>query len=165
MNLNSLELSKSDLQLLYKNSLVAIPEINSNLNPEKAAFKFLGENNKNILIVVRYPEAVHIPDKSLSFLTKLLAACHLHLGDVGILNFHSYSSTSCNDMLAFFSPATVLLFGVTPAEFGLPVSFPEFQVQKVKDTTYIFSPAIETIEPDKSLKGKLWNALKKNFNL
>ena len=44
------------------------------------SWKSLGNNQKNILIVVNYGNAVHLPDEELSFLTSMLAACKLSLG-------------------------------------------------------------------------------------
>ena len=127
--------------------------------------KYLGENKKKNLVVVRNADAVHIPDKQLSFLTKLLAACNLNLADVAIFNFQDHNSSEFNEILNYFKPKVVLLFDVEPAEFGLPMIFPKFQVQGYKEAVFVSSPSLDVIEPDKSLKGKLWVCLKKIFNL
>ncbi len=172
MSLNSINLETADIALLYKNSLVEIredqkaPSATTQKTIEaKSRWQFLGDNKKHTLVVVRYPDAIHIPDKQLSFLTKLLAACSLNLGDVAILNFKHYDSPDFNEIINQFKPKTVLLFGVEPGEFGMPMIFPQFQVQGYKDSVYVSSPSLETIEPDKILKGKLWACLKKIFNL
>ena len=44
-------------------------------------------------------------------------------------------------------------------------NFIEFQVQAYKDAVFVSSPSLDTIEPDKNLKGKLWSCLKKIYNL
>lgn len=167
MSLNTINLSKNDLALLYKKSLV---EINSENSKQKAKsvstnLKFLGENKKKVLIVVMSPEVVHIPDKQLAFLTKLLSACNLNLGDVAIINFHHYQASDYNDILNYFQPKAILLFGISPADFGMPILFPEFQVQNYKNAAYVFSPSLDTIEPDKAIKTKLWVSLKKIFSV
>lgn len=172
MSLNSIKLETTDIALLFKYSLVEIKDqqktsakIDFDLVETTSKWKYLGENKKKALVVVSYPDAVHIPDKQLSFLTKLLAACSLNLGDVAILNFQNHTSSDFNDIINQFKPKTVLLFGVEPGEFGMPMIFPQFQVQAYKDTLFVASPSLETIEPDKGLKGKLWGCLKKIFNL
>ena len=172
MSLNTIKFDTTDIALLFKNSLVEInteqkilPQPKANDDPVSSGWKYLGENKKKTLVVVRHPDAVHIPDKQLSFLTKLLAACNLNLADVAILNFQDHSSSEFNEILNFFKPKVVLLFNIQPAEFGLPMIFPQFQVQGYKDSVFVSSPSLEMIEPDKTLKGKLWVCLKKIFNL
>lgn len=171
MSLNTIKFDPTEISSLYKNSLVEInsekaaaqPSTNSGV--QAAKWKYLGENKKKTLVVVRYADTIHIPDKQLSFLIKLLAACNLNLADVAILNFQSHQSTEFNDILNFFTPKVVLLFAIEPGEFGLPMIFPQFQVQGYKDAVFVASPSLETIEPDKTLKGKLWVCLKKIFSL
>ena len=171
MSLNSIKFDPTDIASLYKNSLVEInsekapTQSSSNKAMQTAGWKYLGENKKRILVVVRYADAIHIPEKQLSFLTKLLAACNLNLADVAVLNFQDHKTSKFNEILDYFKPKVVLLFDIEPGEFGLPMIFPQFQVQAYKDTMFVASPSLETIEPDKTLKGKLWVCLKKIFNL
>jgi hypothetical protein len=176
MGLNSIKFETTDIALLFKNSLVDIdekkdlPTLKQSLpqlknDPTADERKYLGENKKKSLVVVRYADAAHLPDKQLSFLTKLLAACNLHIGDVAIFNFQDHDSTQFNEILNYFNPKSVLLFAVKPAEFGMPMNFPDFQVQAYKGAVFVASPSLETIEPDKDLKGKLWGCLKKIYNL
>jgi len=171
MSLNSIKFELTDIASLYKNSLVEIsakqvlPQTDTGTEQVATRWKYLGENKKKTLVVVRNADAVHIPDKQLSFLTKLLAACNLNLADVAVLNFQDHNSSEFNEILNFFMPKVVLLFDVEPGEFGLPMIFPQFQVQGYKEAVFVSSPSLEVIEPDKSLKGNLWVCLKKIFNL
>ena len=171
MSLNSIKFDPADIALLFKNSLVEInsekqaPQINVSPETIDVKWKYLGENKKKTLVMVRYQDAVHIPDKQLSFLTKLLGACNLNLADTAILNFHNYSLSDFDNILNHFKPKVVLLFDIEPAEFGMPMIFPQFQVQGYKDAVFVSSPSLEVIDPDKTLKGKLWVCLKKIFNL
>lgn len=167
MSLNSIQLSQNELVLLYKNSLVDLTngETVGKQLPADQPFKFLGGNKKNVLVVVHYPEAAHLPDRQLTFLTRLLAACHLHLGDVAILNFFHHNASEFNSIISFFKPKSVLLFGTEPATFGTPLLFPAYQVQAYQEAVYLFTPALGELENDKLQKSKLWVCLKKIFNL
>jgi hypothetical protein len=176
MSLNTIKFDTTDIALLFKNSLVEINEEKQAMPKTTSAepvesdnktgdWKYLGKNKKKTLVVVNYDEAVHMPDKQLSFLTKLLAACNLNLADVAILNFHNYRSSGFENIRNYFKPKVILLFSVEPGEFGMPMIFPQFQVQGYKDAVFVSSPSLEIIEPDKTLKGKLWICLKKVFNL
>ena len=172
MSLNSIKFEPTDIAVLYKNSLVEMDakqpvftQTTTDVGPGTTGWKYLGENKKKTLVIVRNANAVHIPDKQLSFLTKLLAACNLNLADVAVLNFQDHNSSAFNEIINYFKPKVVLLFDVEPGEFGLPMIFPQFQVQGYKDAVFVSSPSLDVIEPDKSLKGKLWVCLKKIFNL
>lgn len=165
MELNTIQLPASLITDLYKNVLIDsgdLPPV-AKKTETSSQWKFLGENKKNLLIVVNYPDAVHIPDKQLQFLTNLLTAIKLNLADVAIFNIHGQQNAG--EALAYFKSKTVFLFGVEPIAFGLPVNFPHFQVQPFNGVTYLFSPALYEIEDDKLLKSKLWVCLKKIFNL
>lgn len=167
MSLNTIELPQRTLADFYKNTLVETSVVNkpAEASPEERPWSFLGENKQKVLVVVNYPDIAHIPDKQLDFLTKLLSACKLNLGDTAILNFNKYSGIDFNSILSFFGPKTIFLYGVDPQNFGLPVLFPQFQIQSFNQSTYLFVPALEQIEVDKILKSKLWECLKKIFNL
>ena len=128
-------------------------------------WKWLGENKKNILVIVSYPDAVHLPDNDLALLTGILGACKLSLADVAVFNHHNCPETSHKELLVFFKSKIVLLFAVEPASFGLPMSFPHFQIQPFAGNSFLFSPSLKELENDKILKSKLWVCLKRLFNL
>jgi len=174
MSLNNVNFSQKSIADLYRNVLIGSSENTSVLKENKndkiqneviGNFKYLGENKKKILVVVTYPEVVFIPDKQLSFLTTLLAACKLSLADSAVFNLFNYSKTDLNERMSFFNPSTVFLFGVEPSLFGMPILFPHFQIQNYKESTFLFTPGLDEIEKDKALKTKLWICLKKIFDL
>jgi hypothetical protein len=177
MSLNSIDFSKKNIADLYKSSLVELNKqcSDSGIKEKQVQLKFLGENKKHVLVVVNYADAVHIPDIQLGFLTNLLSACKLTLADTAVFNFHPYSGPDkpdddertkhFNNIISFFKPKTVLLFGIEPAYFGMPLLFPQFQIQSHNNSTFLFTPTLQEMEHDKSLKTKLWICLKKIFSL
>jgi len=182
MGLNDLHLSPGILATLYPSSLIntdttdafqqpqsiqpAVAEITTETESIKQSnWKYLGSNQKNILIIVNYDNAVHLPDEELNFLTTMLAACKLSLGDVAIVNKYNYKETSYKDFLAEFKSKVVFLFGVEPFVFKLPVSFPYFQVQTVASCTFLYTPALEEQRKDALLKSKLWVSLRSIFSI
>jgi hypothetical protein len=180
MGLNDIRLPGSVIAQLYRNTLVDTgisqtpAPILTARPPEKPvlptsgqnpAWKFLGENNSRILVIVHYPGLPHLPDEELAFLTKMLSACKLSLGDVAILNLSHYPNTGSKELQPFFRSKIVFLFGVSPDAFGLPVNFPAFQVQNVAGTTYLYCPAMEERHTDELLKSKLWVCLRKIFGI
>ncbi len=177
MSLNELRLSSSLVAMLYPNSLTqpdhddAAMASNKPVAQEKifeaatGTSKSLGNNQKNILIVVRYNDVVHLPDDELNFLTGMLTACKLSLDDVAIINTNNYEKINYKGALKQFKSRIVFLFGVTPGEFELPVNFPAFQVQTVSGCTYLYTPALEVRNTDSLFKSRLWLGLRSIFSI
>ena len=126
---------------------------------------FLGNNGKNISIIVQYPGIPHLPDNTLEFLTRMLQACKLGLGDVAIQNLGDQTTIVGNDITDQLSSKIVLLFGITPADFGLAINFPEFQVQALAGITYLYAPPLEICQSEKLIKSKLWVCLQRIFGI
>ena len=174
MDLNHIKLPASVVADLYQTSLVD-PDVTpaSQIEPDSTEkkpattpdWKWLGENRKNVLIIVSYPDVVHLPDNDLVFLTGILGACKLSMADVAIVNLNNHPEASYKKLVAFFKSKIVLLFAVEPASFGLPMSFPHFQIQPFAGNSFLFSPALKELEKDKILKSKLWVCLKRLYNL
>ena len=135
--------------------------------PGSNAIKFLGNNLKNILIVVRHPENVFLPEKHLEFLTRLLSACKLNIGDIAIVN-DGYTSVDIHSLQEQLKPKKIILFGIEPTEIKLPLNFPNFKVQSYAESVYLSVPSLDilnhTIE-DKLLKTKLWVCLMSMFDV
>jgi hypothetical protein len=133
---------------------------------EPAAYKILGNNKKQITVVVNCPNDVFVPEADLQFLTKMLGACKLNMADVAIVN-HATAAVAIERVKLQLQPKYVLLFGVEPGTIQLPISFPSFKEQAYAGTTYLFTPALSELnletEDAKVLKRKLWDCLKRIF--
>ena len=166
MNLNTIELPAFVIVDLYKNSLVEM-DSDQRIIPESVPkqLKYLGSNKKNILFCVKYESIPHLPDEQLTFLINMLAACKLGLGDVAILNLHHFQGYSYKEILTDLKSETVFLSGITPAEFGLPINFPQFQLQSFNNSAFLYIPTLEDLDEDKVLKSKLWVCLRRIFSL
>ena len=178
MDLNHIELPLSVIADLYQNKLVDLTE-GSTQNLAKSQpisaepvkdkkndkWKYLGNNRKNILIIVNDESVVHISDNELVLLTTMLSACHLSLDDVIILNRKNHPEAGYKELLAHFRSRIIFLFDIEPLELGLPVSFPHFQPQNFSGQTYLFSPSLKDLEQDKLLKSRLWLCLKRIFGI
>ena len=178
MSLNNIQLNPSLLADMYRTSLVetkearrkekkqAPPAIETDTKDTKAAhWKHLGEYKKNVLIVVRYNHVPYLPDEQLNFLTSVLGACKLNLGDVAIVNAAHGAPALYKDLQKKFKSSFTILLGLTPEELEMPLSFPEFQVQAFNNCIFLHTPVLEVLETDKILKSKLWVCLKKMFGV
>lgn len=169
MSLNDIHLSPGNVVDLYKNILIepvqSIARTETKQVQQNTTTTFLGNNKKQVVLIVNYEDAVHIPDAQLNFLTSILTACKLNLDDIAIINFARSIEKNSKELFKVVPAKSVLLFGVKTESLSLPISFPLFQVQFFDNIHYLSSPALDEIEKDKSLKGQLWTSLKKLFNL
>ena len=167
MDLNHIELPASTVAELYRSSLIIPTDkiVDIPAQTESADPKWLGNNKKNVLILVKHEDAIHLPDTDLALLTTILTACKLSLGDVAILNLYSLNSFDYKKAQQLFKPFQVLLCGIEPSSIGLPLSFPHFQIQNFQQTSYLFSPTLSITGNDRALKTSLWQSLKLLFKL
>jgi len=169
MGLNEMELPSIVLSGLYKNSLVTLDEEKKIVETKsEASSKFLGGNKKNILILAKSDDAVFVNDRQLSFLTKLLEACKMNIGDVAIVN-HANNPINISEIKNQFSPKSIILFGMNPSVIKLPIDFPAFKLQEYDSCIYLCAPSLHELDVDtndgKILKSKLWVCLKKLFEI
>jgi hypothetical protein len=187
MDINHIQLNPAALAGLYKNHLVetgdaspapakttgsaeipAAPVIllaKETSSTNTAPVKFLGSNERKVLLLVNHPDVVFLPDEELKFLTGILAACKLSLADVALVNLGMNPGTGYKELLSQFGSNKVLLFGSEPASISLPLAFPAFQLQAFNGTTYHWCPDLHQMENDRALKTQLWTNLKKLFTI
>lgn len=162
MSLNNLSLSPQLLADLYPNVLV---QGTASAVPVKEAVSFLGDNKKNILVVADKVDAPYLPDNELAFLTKVLAACQLGLGDVAIVNWRNVPEKNPQVLLTQFKPKQVMLFALAPSIFGLPAEMPFFAINTLRVVQYVAAPSLSEIEKNETARRKLWASLKILFCL
>jgi hypothetical protein len=179
MDLNHINLPAFVIADLYHSSLIDNGKASIKLKPgeiftektptlvptETIVWKYLGENRKKILIIINYDGVVYLPDDEFNFLTDILGACKLSIGDVAIVNLNNHPGASYKELTNHFKSKNVFLFGVEPATFGLPMNFPHFQLQLFANNSFLFSPVLKELENDKLLKSKLWVCLKRIFKI
>lgn len=135
---------------------------------ETALYKFLGNHRRKVSIIVESPGAAFLPDPQLDFLTKILEACRMNIGDVAIVNHHT-APIVITALRQQLQPQSVLLFGVEPTAIRLPINFPEFRLQPYDQCTYLYAPPLQQMVANsadaKLLKSKLWVCLKTLFDV
>ena len=178
MSLSSITLPGTVIADLYRDSLVRTGQQEKGPAPDiipgnKTAgqannYKILGNNQQQITIIVDFREESFLPDRHLQFLTKMLEACKLNLGDVALVN-HAKKPVDMELLRGQLNPAYVLLFGVEPITIKLPLNFPQFKEQAYAGSTYLYTPPLDILNQDseegKLLKSKLWVCLRKLFKV
>jgi DNA polymerase III psi subunit len=121
-------------------------------------FKYIGANERNILILVN--DALY-PVSSLQgreLLGKILKAIKLDRNDCALVNYATYDGASFQELQEFFNPQYVFAFGVSPEQLKLPVlSSNTIVVQN--GANLIFSSNLDNLSEDTNTKKLLWVSL------
>jgi hypothetical protein len=147
-----------------------VPEITNTqtVKPEPGKPWYLGNNGKQITVMVKEDTVPYINDKHLQFLSNVLSACKLNLGDIALVNFKNYP-LGFDELKKQTNPRIVLVFDISPKELKLPFTIPVYQVQDYAQCRFLFAPSLIKMEADntesKAEKTKLWNSLKILFQL
>ncbi len=161
---------------LYKNNLVITEnEVVTREKPDPESLKtdpgrqwFLGSNLRKTTLLVNEPNAVYLDDDSLQFLSAILNACKLNLGDVAIVNL-AQTTADYTLLKQSLQPANLILFGVTAQDIQLPFTIPHYQLQAYDKCQLLLCPPLTTMlgntQEAKLEKSKLWLSLKKMFNV
>lgn len=123
------------------------------------AFKYLGKNQKNVLILVHDERNETSTERGRELLRNIVKALQLTANDFALLNYAAYANTPFNTLTTFFSSKLVLSFGVAAAQLGLGeqglnVLHQEGSVQLV------FSQNLDLLAESQQDKKALWGSLK-----
>ncbi len=166
MSLNNILLTSQLTTDLYSDYLVEEQTKLLTLSVPVELFKFLGNNQSNILILISKDDHAFLEEGELNFLSGILAACKLSVADAAIINLKNMlPNLSYHSLLNQFKSKTVLMFNVAAKSIDLPFNFPYFQLQQFDQCTYLSAPSLKEIEKDKNMKTQLWTCLKKIFRL
>ncbi len=161
MSLNNITLSTLLLTDLYPDVLI---ESYATHVPEKPAPDYTWKSKKRILIIVSKGNTNIISEFELNFLNNILLACKLSLAKVAIINW-PIAETSYAKFLETLESEIILLLNIDPISFGLPINFPQFQIQAHNKRIYLHAPSLLEIENNIDLKKQLWASLKLLFSV
>lgn len=143
---------------LYKNVLLSGQQ---RLRNEQPATTHVPELAKTLVLVKsNEPE---IPKSQMNFLASIMSACKLNQDEYKALSEKNMGPPDYLSLKAKFEAPIILLFGIEPSGIKLPIHFPMFQIQSFQGCQYLWAPALDSIEQDKTLKMQLWQSLKKMF--
>jgi hypothetical protein len=124
--------------------------------------KYLGENQKNIVLFIQNENGAYLNDELFNLLTNILNACKLGMQDVALVNTAQAPASSLTLWQQAINMRQCVFFGITPESLGLE-PLPPYQIHSAGGVQLLFSDPLEAIAADKLLKGKLWNGLKQLF--
>ncbi len=167
MSIDNIQLPVSFYPSIFKKHLVDIQKKSGGNEKVKAGdeIEFLGGNEKNITFIVCNEQNKFLNDNELKFLSGLITACEITMGDISIVNLNHNKDVDYNILAAHLHSKKILCFGVSPAEIDLPFTIPYFQVQLFQEIQYIFCPGLVQLQNDIDSKKQLWASLQKIFKI
>lgn len=126
--------------------------------------KYLGENQKNILLLIQNESEAYLNEELFNLLTNILNACKLGMQDVALTNAATYPGLTLADYKTAIPVRQCIIFAVTPGSIGLP-PMQTYQLETHEQLPVLYSDALQLIATDKNLKGRLWMGLKQLFGI
>lgn len=167
MSLDDIVLPAQVVQELYRDVLVELtpPVAIPAASADDSALTYLGDNQKQVAVIVDDPESIYLQDEALNFLLGILTACKLSMADIALINSAKNPGMTYQELEQQLHAKKLILFGVAPAVLQLPLQFPHYQVQQYNNQVYLASPALRVLMNDRAEKTKLWVCLKQVFQL
>lgn len=129
--------------------------------PESFLADCRGANNQLVFVGI---EAEPDPEARVLFLKKIIAALQLNLDTDTI-----YSTLEIGQPASFFQLLKkkgiekMVVFGLSPAQFGLAFEAQLYVPINFYGCKFLFSEKLSVVEADQARKAKLWGALKSIF--
>ncbi len=137
----------------------AAPPVLQVLESKSPAFKYVGKNQKCVLILVNDMENAVSTERGRELLRNIVKAIQLSASDFALVNYSEYKGVKFRDLRAFFSCRLVLAFGVAPAELGL-MEYPQNKLVLEEGIQMVFSGNLDVLAADQNGKKTLWGSLK-----
>ncbi len=166
MSLDNIQLSPALVESLYSKSLYELKTAQPvPADIQKSGINFLGSNEKKIVLLVSSDEAIYLPDEELNFLLGILTACKLTMADIALINVSTNPNVIYTHLANQLNAEKIFLFGLKNEILELPLTFPQYQIQKYSNQVYLSAASLSVLQKDKAEKLKLWNCLKTVFEL
>ncbi|MBK0384334.1 hypothetical protein I5M32_15305 [Pedobacter sp. SD-b] len=125
----------------------------------KPAYKYLGDNNKYLLIIVNEPSFEFLNKKDLDFLTKILGAKKWAINDIAIVNLAKYNSLDFDELKTFFGFNKLITFGINPKILNVEGAVSNKKCM-FKDVAILGTWDLFKLAEDVKKKTTFWNELK-----
>jgi len=126
-------------------------------------FKFVGGNQKQILILVNDANNEVSTAEGRELLRKLVKAIGLTGNDFALVNYTAYQEANYKHLQAYFSCKLLLAFGVSARQLGLG-DFPLHQLVAHENVKMVFTANLHALNSDQQSKKILWASLQQISN-
>ena len=153
---------KEEIEAIQELPILEIKEEVANqseISSPQTDFKYLGENNKYILIIVKEPEADFLKPVDLTFLLKILSAKKLTLDDVAIINTEKNEALDFDHLKNFFACNKIITFGINPKSIQITTAVAN-KTSMFKNIAVLGTWDLPKLQSDEKKKSIFWDELK-----
>jgi len=147
------------IPVIKQESVAPVIEPAAPIVAQAIEFKYLGNNKRNILILVNDEENEVSDDAGRELLRKIVKSVNLTANDFALLNYAKYKGTGFKQLHEHFSCTLVFAFGVTPAHLSMATAHPEHSIVLEGAVRMIFSAELKTLDQNPAGKKALWGSL------
>jgi DNA polymerase III psi subunit len=158
--LNEPELQVDKVAVVSAEPAIPVTLVQDNLIKKAREFKSLGNNKRQVLILVNDPQHEVSDEKGRELLRKIVKSVNLSAADFALVNYAAYQDASFVEFQQYFSSRLVFAFGVSPAQLALPACSSNTIVE-VEGVRMIFSTELKALDQDAATKKALWGSLQK----
>jgi hypothetical protein len=136
---------------------------------KKEDFKYIGNNEQNIIILIKEESVEYIQELTLKKINWILTACKLELKDVAIFNLKE-QEIKIDNLFNSMIPKVILIFGLGSNDIHLPLSLNINEIKIYNGCKILSTESIEALFQKDFIqssrkKKELWESLKKIFYL
>ena len=132
--------------------------------PEVVVPEFLGENQRDILMLVYEKEARFLSESNQAFLEKVLQALDLSWTDVALVNWAHQEDLFLPENLSLIPFQYCVTFGPLPPDWEMGNCFKQYHVtQDASGSRLLWADTLADTAPDLEKKRRLWQGLKSMF--
>jgi hypothetical protein len=143
-------------------ALVVTPAISQ--TPPPAPVRKPEPRNKSKVMVLFYnDQSPYLRKNEEALLQKILAAVHLKLEEIDLLNLNNIRQVDYVDFLKDKTLNQLISFGISLTELNLQIHLLKYQIEKVEGITMLLADSLNFLEHDLDAKKQLWKCLKEMF--
>jgi hypothetical protein len=164
---HALRILMTDDLYLLRNEPVAVPVASPEVPAaapvvaeSKPDFRFMGQNNRFLLLLVDEPGHEHASPTTIASLGKILGGKGYSFDDVALLNAAVHPPLEFAALKDFFACSYLVLFGAKPETVGLP-ALPFNTVSPHRGTKVLPTFGFAEMDDDVQKKKAFWNEMKK----
>ncbi len=122
-------------------------------------FKFLGGNQKSVLILVHDEQNEVSTEQGRTLLRNIVKAINLSTPDFALINYAHNKGTDFTELHQFFKPTLMLVFGLAPTDLKMDLIWAN-EIVLHQNTRMIFAPNLHQLDGDLTAKKMLWANIK-----
>jgi hypothetical protein len=121
-------------------------------------------NKSKVMILFFNEQSIYLKRNEEALLQKILAAVHLKLEDVDLVNLNNIRQIDSMDILKDKVLNQLISFGISLTELNLQIHLLKYQLETVEGIKMLLADNLSFLEHDMDAKKQLWKCLKEMFS-